>query len=195
MTNKKKIAIIVCAIIVLAAAIIVPLTVHHIHKTEGGEAENSSVVSTTDAEEISLTNRETTTVEDTTAEPTTQAPTTTEAPATTVKQSVTTTKAPQTTKAPAPATTRAPQTTKAPQTQAPTTKAADSNKYPQSAINADFEEDAQIASGQLNFGTCSRCGRLRGHGSHGTCASSIMGDRTCPFCGKTIKENGCHTCS
>jgi cytoskeletal protein RodZ len=206
MTQKKKIAIIVCAIIVLATAIIVPVTVHKIHKS-AVEPSTSGVVENTseNSEVVSLTRRETTTTE----QETTEAPSTTEAPVTTApetttkkqNQSVTTTK-PSTTKTyttqPAPTQPPAPATT-APQ--------GITNTYglPDWIVNAArtqndldvakdyYYEDAQFASGQAKSSICERCGKKDGYGSHGTCFKTMQSGGYCPFCHAYVAYGECHS--
>ncbi len=197
MTKNKKIAVIVCAIIVIATAIIVPVTVHNIKKGEVEPSTSAIVEGTSEnSEAVSLTRRETTTA----VPETTEAPSTTEAPATTApeattrkqnQQSVTTTKQ---------STTRTYTTQPAP-TQPPTTAQntyglpaalANSNtSYGNDLKKASFDEDVQNATGILGY--CERCGKPCGNGTHGTCYDRRH-DGQCPLCGAYVKAHTCHSC-
>lgn len=200
MTKNKKIAVIVCAIIVIATAIIVPVTVHKIHKS-AVEPLTSGVIENTseDSEVVSLTRRETTTA----VPETTEAPSATEAPVTTApettkkqNQSVTTTK-PNTTKSyttqPAPTQSPAPATTAPQNTYGLPAAIANSNTvYSNAEKKACWDEDIQNATGVCGY--CESCGKPRGNGTHGTCMRFIMHGGNCPLCGKYVEVKTCHSC-
>lgn len=208
LTNDKKfktqfISIATACVVVIALAIAIPVGIHN-SKVETAPVESESS-SQNNKFEISLTaNAQAEITTEAQTEPETEAQTQATQPAPKPTQSVTKAQKPaqsaakpaQSATKPAAKSSPNPNLTASEYQQLLDAGMPESLAKKSTAIVAKNAWKADIENvNDTQHGYCQICGKIQGHGTHGTCRRSSTGDATCSCCGTFIPKGTCHTCS